>query len=149
MKLFYVLRMPQYLALATVSAIVVGAVYIYTQILGILHNFWFWLSLVPKLNLVMFVLFSMLFGITLAYQVYLWRQPKGCSVMQRAKAAGTGGIGTFGIFLVAQCPACASLGAYLLPLSIATTISEFSIVVNLFSIILLLFTLNYLGAFKK
>ena len=149
MRIFEVLRNPWYLALAIVSTLTVGAIYIYTQILGILHNFWFWLSFVPRLNLAMLVLFSVLFVVAFAYQAYLWRQPKACSLGQKTKAAGTSGIGTIGIFLVAQCPACASLGAYLLPLSVATAVSEFGIAINLFSIIILLFTLNYLGAFKK
>jgi hypothetical protein len=36
-----------------------------------------------------------------------------------------------------------------LPLSVTAFFAHFGIYINIFSILLLLFTLNYLGAFKK
>ncbi len=123
--------------------------YIYTQVLGIIENIDVWLAIIPLHNAVFLIIFTALFGATFSYQVFLWMQPKTCSVNKKIGAAGTGGIGTFGIFLVAQCPACASLSALFLPISALAFLTEFSWAINLFGIGLLLFTINYLGGFKK
>ncbi|MBI4044724.1 MAG: hypothetical protein HY392_03370 [Candidatus Diapherotrites archaeon] len=48
-----------------------------------------------------------------------------------------------------RCPACASLGSLFLPISAISVITEFSRLINLASIGLLLFNINYLGGFKK
>lgn len=149
MKLFEVLKKQNYFLLAVFSSILMLAVYIYTQLLGIIENIGVWLATIPLHNAVLLIIFTILFGVTSSYQVFLWRQPKTCSVNKKISTAGTGGIGTFGIFLVAQCPACASLSALFLPISVLAFFSEFSWLINLVSIGLLLFTLNYLGGFKK
>lgn len=149
MKLFEVLKKPKYLALAVISAIIVSVIYIYTQVLGNIHNVDVWFATIPFYNAVLFSVFAVLFGVTFSFQVFNWFAPKTCSLNKKAGSAGTSGIGTAGLFLVAQCPACASLGSLFLPISAISFITEFSWLINLFSIGLLLFTLNYLGAFKK
>ena len=115
MKLLSVLAQAKYAALAVVSAAIMAAVYIYTQVLGNPHNISVWFATIPFSNLILFIVFTALFGITFSFQAYNWAQPKTCSVNQKAGAAGSSGAGTLGIFLVAQCPACASLGALFLP----------------------------------
>jgi len=149
MKLLQVLRNPQYLVLAAVSSLIFSALYIYTQVLGNVHNIDVWFAVISWYNAILFVAFAILFGITFSFQVYNWLQPKICSIEKKTVAASGSGIGTLGLFLVAQCPACASLGALFLPVSAFTFISQLSTVLNIISIALLLFTLNYLGAFKK
>jgi len=149
MKIIDVMKMKKYIALAIISSVVMSMIYVYTQVLGNLHNVDLWLTIIPWYNAILFTIFSILFGITFAYQVYLWKQPKVCSAGTKAKAAGTGSIGTLGTFLVAQCPACASISALFLPISAITILTQFSWLINLASIGLLLFTLRYLGAFKK
>jgi len=149
MKIIEVLKMKRYLALAVLSSLVMSIIYVYTQVLGNLRNVDLWLTIIPWYNAILFTIFSILFGITFAYQVYLWKQPKVCAISTKAKGAGTGSIGTFGTFLIAQCPACASLGALFLPISVTVTLTKFSWLINLASIGLLLFTLRYLGAFKR
>ena len=148
MKIVEVLKMKGYLALAVVSSLVMSLIYVYSQVLGNIHNIDLWLTIIPWYNAILFSIFSILFGITFAYQVYLWKQPKVCAIGTKATGAGTGSIGTLGTFLIAQCPACASLGALFLPLSVTITLTKFSWLINL-ATIGLLFTLRYLGAFKK
>lgn len=146
MKLTEVLKMPKYLLVAVASATVMSIVYMYTQVLGNLANLDIWISTAPKHNLALFIVFAALFGITLSYQVYVRQQPKTCDIR---KSSAAGGVGTFLTFLVAQCPACASLGALFLPVSAVAFFTIYSSWINLIGIGLLLFTLNYLGAFKK
>src|SRR3990167_4962382 len=149
MKIIEVLKMKRYFVLAIFSSITISLIYVYTQVLGNIHNIDLWLTIIPWYNAILFTIFSILFGITFAYQVYLWKQPKVCAISTKAKGAGTGSIGTLGTFLIAQCPACASLGALFLPISVTVTLTKFSWLINLASIGLLLFTLRYLGAFKR
>lgn len=149
MKLLEVLKKPKYLGLSVISTIIIAIVYIYTQVLGIIENLDIWFATIPWYNAILFVIFATLFGITFSFQVYNWFQPKTCSINKKISGAGGSGAGTIGLFLVAQCPACASLGALFLPVSALTFLTEFSWLVNLLSISLLVFVLNYLGAFKK
>ena len=149
MKIIEVLRMKRYLALAVISSLVMSMIYVYTQVLGNIHNVDLWLTIIPWYNAILFSIFSILFGITFAYQIYLWKQSKVCAIGTKAKGAGTGSIGTLGTFLIAQCPACASLGALFLPISVTVALTKLSWLINLATIGLLLFTLRYLGAFKK
>lgn len=149
MKLFEVLKKPKYIILTIVSTLIVSAIYIYTQVLGNVHNIDVWFATIPIYNAVLFSIFALLFGATFSFQVFNWFAPTTCTLNKKIGSAGTSGIGTTGLFLVAQCPACASLGSLFLPISAISFITEFSWLINLASIGLLLFTLNYLGAFKK
>ncbi|MBI2583361.1 MAG: hypothetical protein HYW25_01720 [Candidatus Aenigmarchaeota archaeon] len=149
MKLVEVLKMRSYLLLAAASSVVFAFIYIYTQVLFNIANFDIWISIIPWYNAILFVIFAVLFGITVSYQVYTWRQPKACPINMKAKGTGVSGAGYFIGLLIAQCPACASLGALFLPVSAFTFFVQFSWLLNLVSIGLLLFVLNYLGGFRK
>ena len=131
------------------SGFVFLLLYIYTQVLGIVENIPVWVATVPSLHALLLLVFAAVFGVTMAYQLFLWRSPKICSIETQAKGSTAGGAGTLGIFLIAQCPACASLGALFLPLSVLSFLSEYAVVLNLVSMGLLLYTLHYLGAFEK
>lgn len=144
-----VLRKPFYAGLALTSGALVLGLYVYTQLLGIIENLDVWLALLQPLNAVLLIIFALAFGVTLAYQASLWFGPKSCSIQKRVGSTGVQGIGTLGLFLVAQCPACASIGLLLLPASIAGVVAQHSAVFTGISIALMVFTLHYLGAFKK
>jgi len=144
-----ILRIPKYLALAIISSLAMSAIYIYTQVLGIIENIDLWFTVIPWYNAVLFTVFAALFGIALSFQVYNWRQPKVCPANTNVKGMGTSSGATFGLFFVAQCPACASLGALFLPVSVMGVLTQFGWLINLVGIGLLLFTINYLGGFKK
>lgn len=145
-KVLRVMKMPRYFALATASAVLFAIFYVYTQVLGIVHNVDIWFANISPINFAMFLAFSVLFGITLSFQIYNWRQPKTCNIKG---STGSTSAATVISLLVAQCPACASLGAFFLPFSILSFIGRFNILFDLLSIGLLLFTINYLGGFKN
>jgi len=145
MKISEVFKNFKYVLIALFSSIVLASIYIYSQVLGIWQNVDLWFKVIPNYNLILFAVFVLLFGITVSYQIYIWRQKRICSI----KGIGTGSSATFTSFLIAQCPACASLGAFFLPLSVISFFARYGFYINLFSIVLLLFTLRYLGAFKK
>jgi hypothetical protein len=148
MRLLSVLFSPFYALMGIIASLGMMGLYLYTQVLGNLSLLDVWLANVPFFHALLLVCFTLLFGATFSYQVYLWKSPKVCAPSQRAKGSGISGVGTLGIFLIAQCPACASLGALFLPLSALTIIAEYTIWLNVLSIFLLLFTLHYLGAFR-
>mgnify|MGYP001583154126 FL=1 len=148
-RLFRVLAHPRYAGIALLASLTMFALYTYTQVLGIIENLGVWFASVPPLNLALTMLFSLLFGVTLSYQISLWKKPGTCSTNERMVGTGTTGFGTMGTFLVAQCPACASLGALFLPLSAINFLATYGTYITLASIVLLVFTLNYLGAFKN
>ncbi|QQG38661.1 MAG: hypothetical protein HYS32_03585 [Candidatus Woesearchaeota archaeon] len=149
MKLTKVIKQPKYMIIAIASTVVMVFVYIYTQVLGNLHNVDIWFKIIPWYNAILFVIFAILFGATLGYQIYVWGQPKICKTSDKVKGAGTTSIPTLGLFFVSQCPACASLGALLLPVSTVGVLTKYSWLINLVAIGLLLFTINYLGGFRK
>ena len=149
MRILKVLQKPNYLVFAVVSSLVMSGIYIYTQVLGIIENIDLWLTVIPWYNAVLFVVFAALFGIALSFQVYNWRQPKVCPTNTKVKGIGTSSGATFGLFFVAQCPACASLGVLFLPVSVIGVLTQFGWLINLLGIGLLLFAINYLGGFKK
>jgi len=149
MRVLKVLRKSNYLILAIISSLAMSAIYIYTQVLGIIENIDLWFTVIPWYNAVLFVIFAALFGITLSFQVYNWRQPKVCPTSTKVKGMGASSGATFGLFFVAQCPACASLGVLFLPVSVMGVLTQFGWLINLLGIGLLLYTINYLGGFKK
>ncbi|MBI4162890.1 MAG: hypothetical protein HY513_04350 [Candidatus Aenigmarchaeota archaeon] len=144
-KLIEVLKMPKYAAIAVISALLFTAVYIYSQVLGIIENIDLWLSVIPWYNALLFPMLVVLFGMAISFQIYMRSQPKVCSTKKTSSA--TSGAVAAGFF-VAQCPACASLGTLLLPVSAIAALVQFGWAINLISVSLLLFTINYLGGFK-
>ena len=149
MKLFEVVRTPKYLVMAIVSSLAMFALYAYSQVLGNVGNLDLWITVMPWYNKILFSTFLVLFGMATSYQVYLWRQPKACSLPVKGSAFGASYVGTFGVFLVAQCPACASIAALFLPVSVGLFLGNFGWLVTLAGIAMILFTINYLGGFKK
>ena len=147
--LWNVILQPRYAAL---SILLMGGMlgfYIYTQVIGNVNNVDVWVANLQWQRALLLGLFTILFGLTTSYQIHLWLGPKTCSIQKKAKGTGVSGLSTIGIFLVAQCPACASLGVFFLPLSAVTFLGEYAEWLNILSIGLLLFTLHYLGAFKR
>jgi len=149
MKIIQVMKQPKYILIALVSALIMTSVYIYSQVLGIVQNIDLWFEIIPWYNALLFTAFAVLFGIAFAFQVYIWRQPKVCGVSKKMTSTGASSGTTFGMFMVAQCPACASLGTLFLPVGVMGMLVQFSWLINLAGIGLLLFSINYLGGFKK
>ena len=147
MRLLEMLRKPAYAAIAAVSAAALAIFYIYTQVLGIVENIDIWLAIIPWHNAILFAVFAIIFGLSVAFQIYA-RRYKVCDISS-VKRLGAGGPAAIVPFFIAQCPACASLGALFFPISVTTVLAQLSWLITLASIGLLLFLLNYLGAFRK
>lgn len=149
MKIINVLKEPKYLAVAVLSSLGMLALYAYSQVLGAVGNLDLWISVMPWYNKALLSVFVVLFGVATAYQVYAWRQSKSCSISTRGGTIGANSTGTFGVFLVSQCPACSSIAALFLPFSATLLIATYGWLINLAGIAIILFTINYLGGFKK
>jgi hypothetical protein len=148
-KIAKVLMMPKYLLIAIIASIGMAAIYAYSQVLGVVENIDLWLKVMPWYNKILFSIFVTIFGASVAYQVYLWKQPKVCAINKVGRSASANSGATFGVFLVTQCPACASIGSLFLPLSAMLFIANFGWLINLIGIVVILFTINYLGGFKR
>lgn len=148
MKIFSAMKNPKYLALAAVSSVLFALFYIYTQVLFIVENIDLWIGVTPWYNMTLFIILAALFGTTLSFQVYSRTQPKTCRTDK--KSVGASSSATVLSFFVAQCPACASLGALLLPSAVFVSVFvQLNSLFTLISIGLMLFTINYLGGFRK
>lgn len=149
LEILKVLSKPRYALLAALSAASMAALYAYSQVLGVVENLDVWLGVMPWYNAVLFSAFVFLFGAATAYQVYLWRRPKSCSLSSSGGSIGANSGATFAVFMVAQCPACTSIGTLILPFSAVLFFAQFGWLINLLGIAMLLFTINYLGGFRK
>ncbi len=148
MEIIEALKIRKYFIIAAVSSSIFASVYIYAQVLGIIQNIDLWFATIPHLNLIFFIVFVALFGMTLSFQIYRRKQPKTCGINK--KAVGAESVAAFGGFFVAQCPACASIGALLLPSSIFLSVFvKYGLIINIVNIALLIFTIRHLGEFKK
>lgn len=146
MKIFNVLKNKNYFIIFVTISLAFGIFYVYTQVLGNIENMVFWLIRAPSLNLVLFLVFDVLFGAAMTYQIYLRRQPKTCNIK---KTIGASSGATLLGLLIAQCPACASLGVLLLPFSVISFLTGLTTLINIINIAVLLFVINYLGGFHK
>lgn len=149
MKIVGVIKTPEYLAIAIGSSISMLALYAYSQVLGNVNNLDLWVAVMPWYNKVLISIFVALFGMVTAYQIYMWRQPRSCSISMKGNAMGASSAGTFGVFLVAQCPACASIAALFLPVSVGLFLGNFGWLITIVGIAMIVFTINYLGGFKR
>jgi len=105
---------------------------------------WF-ADLVQKpLNSILYVSFSVLFGLFIA--LYRYSKNKCIDCKPNAKT-GVGGA-TLG-FLVGVCPACFSFIGFLLPLGGSLFLTNYSPLFLLVSIGIIVFSINKMGGFKK
>jgi hypothetical protein len=148
MRVINALKHRVYLLLSLGISAAFFFIYVYLQIQGIMENFFFWFTTIPVLNLAVFTVFTILLGISFSFQVYLLRNPKVCAVDVKK---GTGAATSLGLtsFFISVCPACASLGLFVLPASVLAFLVSYGIYINLVATALLLFVINYLGGFKK
>ncbi|HLD41980.1 MAG TPA: hypothetical protein VJB06_03010 [archaeon] len=108
-----------------------------------------WYSIILKqnhgLNLVLFLIFSAIFGIFVSFQIYKFRQPKVCSI----RKSSTGVLGSVFAFFVGVCPACIGFAGLFFPATIITTLVIFGSIFMLISIFLILLSIHLNGGFKK
>jgi hypothetical protein len=153
-KIFRILQNKKYLAIMVVSSLAVSVLFPIIQSLanGGLQNLDLWFEVIPPINLILLIVFSLLFGMLLALQIYNLKI-KTCSTNKKATSASSSGIGAFIAMVVPACPACISLATFFLPAATAISfgyfVVKFDVLLLLFSISLLVLGLFLLGGFKK
>ena len=104
-----------------------------------------WFTFIKPLNFALYLIFSVLFGITLAVQYYSFKQKQqSCGIKSASANAGT----ILGLFAF-QCPACVPVLAQVLGLGAVTFLSVYKTQLILVGIALMLVSLYLLGAFRK
>ena len=144
MEIINVLRKKTYLAIAIVSAIFMFFFLPYVQTFGVATDLWY--KIIPRLNLILFIIFIALFGMFVSYQIYKIRGPKVCRIK---RSTATGALGTAFGFIIGVCPACIGFAGLFLPIGIVTTLVVFGPFFLLISISLMVFSIYINGGFKK
>ena len=142
MKLFKILKQEKYLAIAIVAAIAMLIVYPLFQSLGNLST---WLTFISPLNFVLYVVFSVLFGVTVGVQYYSFKEKqKSCELKSASSQVGS----ILGVFAF-QCPACVPVLAQVLGFNTVIFLSAYKTQLILIGIALMLVSLHLLGSFKS
>ncbi len=142
MKILNALKTKLYLLLAIIFAVLMGFFYPYIQSFGDIE---IWFSIITPINLVLYVMFSVLFGITVSFQIYRLREHKTCCI----KSVSSGTIGSILGFLVGQCSGCVSFVSLLLPFNAVILLATYNSLFTAVSLLLLVLSLYLLRAFEK
>ena len=141
MKLFKILSEKRYLAIAVAATFVMLLIFPTFQSLG---NLDVWFGFISPLNFVLYLIFSVLFGITISTQYYSFRQKvQACELKSAGSQAGS----LLGIFAF-QCPACIPILAQALGFNTVIFLSIYRTPLILLGILLMLISMYLLGAFK-
>ncbi len=145
-KLLDVLKKKTHLSIFIVATIAMLFTYPYIQSLGLIE---IWFLLITPLNLVLYIIFSVLFGLVLSMQIYVMRQPKTCSISGRVGSAGSGAVGSFIAFITVACPACFSFISLFLPFGAIAFIATYNTILLVLSLFVMVLALYLLGSFKR
>ena len=149
MAVLKMLKEPKYLGLAVGLSLLILIVYPVIQVLPQgLNNFWFWFSLLTLSRWVLYLLYGILFGITLSF--FFWQRSKKICSLKKATSGGF--LGLMGSFLgtsMPLCPACLSWIALILPFSLALSLAKYNTEIMISSILLLFLALWFLRGFQK
>lgn len=149
MAIVKMLKEAKYLALAIGLSFLMFFLYPFLQVLpqGGLNNFWFWFSLLTPLAWFLYLLYGILFGITLSF--FLWqRSKKVCLPAKKSRGGFFGLVGSFLGTSAPLCPSCLSWVALILPFSVGLSLLKYNIEIMVFSIILLFLALWLRGGFQ-
>ena len=149
MKILELVHDKKYLFLAVFFSVFMAFLYPFVQVLPQgLNNFWFWFTILTPVSFILYIIYSLLFGITFSFIILGYRH-KICSVSKSSGAKFSGTLGTAITIILPQCGACISLAAIFLPLSVVSLFLRYKIEVMAVSIALLVFSLWISGAFNK
>lgn len=154
MRITNIIQDKKYLALMIFSSLFMFVFFPVMQSIatGGLQNIDLWFTVIPKINLVLLFIYSVLFGFLLTLQIYYFKT-KTCSVNKKIASASSGGIGAFIASVVPACPACFSWVTFLLPASVGISTGQllikYSTWLLVFSIGLVLLGLLLLGGFDN
>lgn len=141
MKILDLLRQKKYFLIF--SAATAGMLIVY-PLLQSFGNVDIWFQVIELDNLILYISFSVLFGILIMLQA-----AKLTNRTCRIKSGGAGAVGTFGGFLIAQCPSCAILLSLFLPFNVILFIVTYNTWLTLGSITLMLLAIHFLGGFRS
>ena len=142
MKLFKILSEKRYLATAVAATFVMLLIFPTFQSLG---NLDIWFTFISPLNFVLYMIFSILFGITMSIQYHSFRQKiQACELKSASSQAGS----ILGIFAF-QCPACIPILAQALGFNTVIFLSAYRTPLMLIGLVLMFVSLYLLGAFTK
>lgn len=114
---------------------------------GGLYNFWFLFTILTPVRWALYIIYSLFFGLTLTF--FIWRfRTKTCYPSEQVRSGLSGFAGAVLGFIIPSCPACLSLASLLLPLSAFSALAANSTGIMAGSVVLLLGSLWYLGAFR-
>jgi hypothetical protein len=98
------------------------------------------------LNSVLYIIFSVLFGMFMTLYLYV---KKSCIECKASKPIKSGIAGTLLGFIIGVCPACFSFIAFLVPLSVSILLTTFAPIFMIVSIAIILYSIFKLGGFKS
>lgn len=98
------------------------------------------------LNSILYVVFSILFGIFISLYLYSRKNCTDCKIKPGGKSGFTGSV--IG-FMIGVCPACFSFIAFLIPLSASIFLTTFAPIFLMVSIGIILHSIYSLGRFKS
>ena len=100
------------------------------------------------LNSILYIVFSILFGIFISMYLYSRNKCTKCD-LKTTYHSSSGFVGSFLGFMLGVCPACFSFVGFLLPLSTSIFLTTYTPFFTLLSIAIIIFSINKLGGFKK
>jgi len=150
MKLIEILKIRKYGIISLASAVAMLLVYPYLQVAlnGGIYNYFFWFEVIVSesvLNLILYVIFSALFGMVVGLNAYNWKN-RTCSLKG---SAGTSGLGGMLAIFTSQCSACLSLASLVLPTVAVGALTLYNTAFNFLSISILVIAIYLLGGFRK
>ncbi len=107
---------------------------------------WFVDLLNKPFNATLYIMFSILFGIYIT--LYIYTKSISCCNINRKKYLQSGTIGSILGFIVGVCPACFSFIAFLLPLGASLTLTAYSPLLTVLSIVIITFSIYKLGGLR-
>jgi hypothetical protein len=101
------------------------------------------------LNSILYIVFSILFGMFISMYLYSRRNSCTSCDLKTTTRYTSGFIGSVLGFMLGVCPACFSFVGFLLPLSTSIFLATYTPLFTLLSIAIIIFSINKLGGFKK
>lgn len=150
MILLYAVRRRFYIAIISALGIFFLTPFIQLINTPLAFEIWFLDILTKPINSLLYIIFSILFGIFISLYIYVKRDV--CIDCERANIKGSANTGIFGSvigFIIGVCPVCFSLIGVLLPLSVSITLSAYSSYFTLLSIVIILLSVYRLGGFRN
>lgn len=151
MRLVNALKYRKSLKRGVVATILIGLILPIIQT-GFFQNSlsaWLLTLLKSPLNAPLYFIFSLLFGLLIALQIYNLKHPSICTDCNTKKVSTSGYLGAFLGFFVGVCPACVGILGLILPLGTSLTLTYYGWIFMLGSIGIMALSIILLGGFKR